>query len=84
METKIIEGYVIYDLIDNIYISENEDYCDFNSANVYDDIEDAKEDIEECLDGPENYEIHKVKLILETEAIYKRKVNYEIVEGKVE
>jgi hypothetical protein len=85
METKIIEGFIVYNSEDKNYTDKDGyETKEIRDAEIFENIEKAKEDIEENVDYPNNYEIHKVKFIFETEEVYKRKVSYEIVEGKVE
>jgi hypothetical protein len=82
METKVREGYAIYNNSEKYYVDE--DFCECNREeypHIYNDIEKAKDDIEES-SYPENCEIHKVKITFEVEEIYKRNIIYNLVAGK--
>lgn len=84
-KTNLIEksGYIIYNTVNGCYYDEDVyEQEDFNLAFIYNTIEEASEAIEETMDYPSEYEIHKVKTIFVTEQVLVRKVTYEQKEGE--
>jgi len=43
---KIISGYVVYNKIEKAYFDEDENWRDIEEVNVYKNLEDAKDEIE--------------------------------------
>jgi len=85
LEPKVVEGYAIYNTDKEKYMNDDFYECEENEIpNIYDDIEKAKEDIEEEANNPAEYEIHKLKYTLQVEEVYKREVVYSLVVGEVE
>ena len=82
-ELKDMSGYVIYNADYKRYYDEDYEVCDIERVEIYDSLEEARDCIED-LDDPRHHEIHKINFIYNIEEIYKRKINYELVDGKIE
>jgi predicted GTPase len=72
------EGYIIFNNINKAYYDEDSyEENDFRKACIYDTSEEASNTIEDDMEYPNEYEIHKVKMVFTTEEVLKRKVLYE-------
>ena len=84
LETKVVEGYAIYNTNDKNYLNEDCYECEENKLPyIYDNIDETKDAIEES-NYPENHEIHKLKYTLQVEEVYKREIVYNLIAGEIE
>lgn len=77
------KGFLIYNKISKLYC---EDYLepveDFQCAWLYDNFDDAKEEIENA-DTPDDYEIHECEFNLNVLMEYGREIKWNLIRGQV-
>jgi hypothetical protein len=74
MDTRIREGYILYNPKNNFYLDANEyEEKDFMLANIYDKFDKAKDAIE-FLDEPQEWCVQKIHLAMDVIAQYNRRI----------